>query len=104
MTINNALNQSENMQQFQTLRQQFHRGLPGRLESLQQAVDLESRHNLLHRLSGAAGLYGDAELCSLAQKAIHYLLQNRINSYEEILVEISQSIEQLVAASTIKIS
>jgi hypothetical protein len=104
MTSSNSFNQSEITQQFQALRQQFHQGLPLRLDSLKQAHDPEVRHTLLHSLSGAAGLYGDAELCSLTQKAIHSLLQNQINSYEEMVTEISLNIEKIVQVDVINIS
>lgn len=74
------------------------------MDSLKQSHDPEVRHTLLHSLSGAAGLYGDAELCSLTQKAIHSLLQNQINSYEEMVTEISLNIEKIVQAYVINIS
>jgi hypothetical protein len=98
MISQNAMTQSETSEQFQVLRKQFHLGLPARLESLKLAVDPQLIHNLLHSLSGAAGLYGDHVLSTLAQKAICCLLQNQINSYESTLAEISQCIEHLVRA------
>jgi hypothetical protein len=98
MISENAMTESEASEQFQVLRKKFHLGLSARLELLKLASDHESAHNLLHSLSGAAGLYGDHVLSTLAQKAIYFLLQNQINSYESTLAEISQCIEHIVSA------
>jgi HPt (histidine-containing phosphotransfer) domain-containing protein len=56
--------------QFLKIQQTFVAGLPQRLCDIQQAADAQARHVALHRLAGAAGGYGFAELSVLAREAM----------------------------------
>lgn len=55
--------------EFENLRRQFLRGLAQRLVQLDSARDDAGRRAVLHRLAGAAGGYGFAELGQLARLA-----------------------------------
>lgn len=56
-------------QRFAQIRQQFVRGLPARLAEIQHSTGA-TQHLLLHRLAGAAGAYGFAELGELARQGM----------------------------------
>jgi HPt (histidine-containing phosphotransfer) domain-containing protein len=56
--------------QFLKIQQTFIAGLPQRLHDITQAPDAKARHVALHRLAGAAGGYGFAELSALAREAM----------------------------------
>jgi hypothetical protein len=58
--------------QFLKIQQTFVAGLPQRLHDIQQAPDAHARHVALHRLAGAAGGYGFAELSVLAREAMAF--------------------------------
>lgn len=59
--------------QFEDLLRQFHQGLGQRWQDLSQAKDATAAHALLHRLAGAAGLYGEQALSECAQDAMRCL-------------------------------
>jgi HPt (histidine-containing phosphotransfer) domain-containing protein len=52
---------------LQTLRQRFRDGLPARLSQIEQTADAQLRLLAVHRLVGAAGSYGEADLARAAR-------------------------------------
>jgi HPt (histidine-containing phosphotransfer) domain-containing protein len=58
---------------FEQLRQQFLQGLTGRWRDINEASTPGDRKAALHRLIGAAGSYGYAEISERAREAEHLL-------------------------------
>jgi HPt (histidine-containing phosphotransfer) domain-containing protein len=56
---------------FEALRRRFVAGLRERWQEIEQAPDAAARAAALHRLAGAAGSYGYAELGHAARAAEH---------------------------------
>jgi HPt (histidine-containing phosphotransfer) domain-containing protein len=80
--------------QFRKIQQTFIAGLPQRLHDIQQAPDAQACHVALHRLAGAAGGYGFANLSALAREAMECQ-----QTGEDLLLEAAlQRLAQAMAA------
>lgn len=55
---------------FAAIERQFVEGLPRRLQEIDAAPDAQTRYAALHRLAGAAGAFGHAQLGELARQAM----------------------------------
>jgi len=56
--------------QFAAIERKFVEGLPRRLQEIDAAPDAQARYAALHRLAGAAGAFGHAQLGELARQAM----------------------------------
>jgi HPt (histidine-containing phosphotransfer) domain-containing protein len=78
--------------QFLKIQHTFVAGLPQRLRDIQQAPDAQARHAALHRLAGAAGGYGFAELSALAREAMEALAAGQEPAFGAALQRLAQAI------------
>jgi HPt (histidine-containing phosphotransfer) domain-containing protein len=81
---------------FETLRLQFASGLNRRLSEIDNAPDAAALQTALHRLAGAAGIYGYVALGDLARDAMH---ESQLESTETVrtkLLLLREEISRLI--------
>ena len=83
--------------QFRALQVQFLSGLRQREAALREAITPQDVHAQLHRLAGAAGVYGYAELGDRARAIMHRLDQE---GHEAVATEIADFCRDLLAQSS----
>ena len=83
--------------QFEQIRRQFVAGLARRLDEIDNAPDAAALESALHRLAGAAGGYGCADIGDLAQQALRALRAADASAVASALAQLRAEIRTLLA-------
>ena len=86
--------------QFLEIQRTFVKGLPQRLQGIQQTSDQRARYVALHQLTGAAGGYGFTVLSALARDAMDPVCSDIETS--EALARLTDEITRICALTLTK--
>ena len=87
--------------QFLKIRQTFVAGLAQRLRNIAQAPNAQARYEELHRLAGAAGGYGFADLGMLARTAMQCAQDGPDAALQAALQQLADAVQAAQAAQDV---